>query len=254
MKDAAGGARCDPAKPFGAPTPVPNINSSLDETSFSLTQDETLGFVTRKTQTGGALLMTRRGADAAFGSPNTNATAAINAAGSIVTVSSGTDGLAVYLGTQGKIFVATRADATSSFDAGTAVTINGVGTVLPVIPKVSADGQTLYFYDNNAFSGTRSATREGTGQFGSPRLVTAGQLGAVSADELTIFYYAGTGVKTMTRASKADAFSNEVAVDSLSGFADNPMAVTADGCILYFSSNRPNGVGGIDIWESHRPN
>src|SRR5689334_2856199 len=49
--DAPGSSgRCDPARPFGAPVLVENVNSSNDEFGFAVTRDELTAFVGRIAQ------------------------------------------------------------------------------------------------------------------------------------------------------------------------------------------------------------
>ena len=33
---------------------------------------------------------------------------------------------------------------------------------------------------------------------------------------------------------------------------DAPMSISADGCVLYLSSDRAGGAGGFDIWQAQR--
>jgi len=275
--DTAGGpidapgtqARCDPTKPFGAPTLVPNINSSLDEESFSLTRDETTAFVTRYQQTSGGPVRTilstqRASADASFSIPNANSTSAINAGGNVWGVSSSSDGLTLYIsrqtGTQFGIFIASRAAAGASFDAGTLGTLSGTGMTDLFSPVISTDGQTLYFGDLG-FTDVLSATRlTNAATFGNKRTVASVQgSGILSTDELTMFYFKGDSahpndVMMATRTNKTGTFGTGTAVANVNSAAnDTPVALTYDGCVLYISSDRPGGVGGLDIWEAHRP-
>lgn len=93
--------RCDSTKPFGAPTLVENINSSLDENYFALSRDGSIAFVTRYLGegTGNArtlLSASRSPQTGAFDSPSATFTASINALGDTYEISSTSDGLRIY--------------------------------------------------------------------------------------------------------------------------------------------------------------
>jgi hypothetical protein len=241
----------------------------LDEISFSLTRDENIAFVARlaRTQSGVTrrLLSARRAANGMeFGAPNENATSAINAIGDVFQISSGADGLTLYIsrttGNQSGLFVATRSDADASFDSGTLATIGNSPARELFAPAISADGQTLYFGDAG-FSEVLSAPRIGDATtFGNMRSVAALAMGAgiVSADELTMFFSDSNSVMRndvfmATRADKTGSFGNRIVVDNVNSAAnDVPVAITNDGCVLYISSDRTDGLGGLDIWEAHR--
>jgi hypothetical protein len=276
--DAAGGApdasvdapgsqpRCDPTKPFGTPILVPNVNSSLDELSFSLTQDEKTAFVGRSTGTTTAtqtiLSSHRNSIDGDFDTPNANLTAAINASGIVSEVSAGTDGLTLYFsrqtGNQFGLHVATRPDANASFDAGTLLVIDGVNATELFSPALSADGQTLYFGDIS-FSQVFSASRGGSvATFINRKLISSAQAPVVvSSDELTMYSaLGGHDVLEATRVNKTATFGGNGAAGDIinvnTASSETPVAITRDGCVLYISSNRAGSVG-YDIWEAHRP-
>jgi len=265
--DASAVARCDPAKPFGTPIPVPNINTSNDETNFTLTRDELTGFVGYVVQppvSTGQLLVTQRaslGDD--FAAPSGALTTAINdATGTEYAPSSVADGLSLYFHRQTSadiaIIVASRADRSSAFPAGATVTAGGSGLVLALGAEISSDGSTLYWLDYNDFklwSATRGATPS---DFVGKTLASTFALGgtALSADELTLFYSNGNGddVLSTTRASKQVAFEPGAIVPNINtAQQDKPVFLTRDGCVLYLSSNRPGGLGGTDIWQARRP-
>ena len=261
-------ARCDRTKPFGAPTLLPNINSSLDEISFSLTRDEKTAFVARYAGSGTGQRRTilsaqRASTGDAFSTPSTTVTSAINSTGDEWRVSSGADCLTLYVSRDSGLggtpkfgsFVAVRADAGASFDAGTLITVDSTALTDTVTPTISGDGQTLYWSDLS-FSLIYSAGRVDAGRFAGKRTVSmTAQEPVISGDELTMYYsLGGNDVLAATRTSKTDMFSNETTLASVSSpSSDTPVAVTADDCVLYISSNRPGGIGGYDIWEARRP-
>jgi hypothetical protein len=273
MADAPGTSpRCDPTKPFGTPTPVEHVNSTLDEVSFTLTADETQAFVTRYAGMGSTdaktLLATRRSSnEAAFETPTASSTSTINAAGDVWGASSGSDGLTLYFyrfvnATSFFVFVASRASTDSKFDAGTVVKVDGSDLSGSWGPLISADGGTLYWGDES-FSNVSSATRAASaGNFLHKRAV-ADLVGyqdlVLSADELTLYSNrlgngSDTEVIASSRADKTGTFANQADVGGVNAAGvDIPVALTNDGCVLYISSDRPGGVGGRDIWQARRP-
>ncbi len=254
-------ARCDPAKPFGTPTHVEKVNSSLDEVAFSLTRDEKIAFVGRST----ILVAQRASTTVAFDVPDGGPTVAINGAvGTELGPSPVSDGLILYFHRQTPtdvgIFAATRADTSASFDAGMEVTVDGLSLTNALSPTISSDGQTLYWLDFNDFGKVFSATRNGGAtRFVNRRAASTIAIGfdpVLSADELTMFYSTGFAIDVLvsTRASKADMFGTGIPVANVNSAAnDVPVALTNDGCVLYISSLRSGGIGGYDIWEAHRP-
>jgi WD40-like Beta Propeller Repeat len=270
--DASGAqARCDPSKPFGMPRLVDNVNSSLDEYSFSFTPNEQTAFVGRTAVQGPstiAILATRRASTTvAFDVPNAGTTSAINGGdGDVPDGSPSFDGLILYFArlkpSDVEIFAATRSDGSASFDAGTHVTVDGADLIDALSPTITPDGQTLYWrgFLGNDYGKVFSATRNnGPTTFVNKRAVSTISTGFVpvlSADELTMFYTDGnaTDVLASTRTSKGDMFGTGVPVANVNSTAnDIPVALTNDGCVLYIRSQRSGGLGGYDIWEAHRP-
>lgn len=260
--DAPGSrARCDATKPFAAPTLVPNVNSEHDERDFSLTRDEKIAFVTRSaTSTSSMILAARRSSvDMEFSPPTQDLTVAINQANSdSYTASPTADGLTLYVsrGTDSGVYMATRQDVDSVFDAGVVVTLASHAlTSNAFYAKISGDGDTLY-YGDQSFSQTFSASRVGNAAFDGEFLVGP-MISApivLSDDELTMYYAGSSSVMISSRANKTAVFGAGSLVPNVSSSAfDLPVALTSDGCVLYISSNRAEGLGGFDIWEAHRP-
>lgn len=261
--------RCDPAKPFGAPVLVENVNTSNDEFSFSVTRDETIGFVGRVVQppaSSATILVTQRGASTGtFGAPAGTLTAAINSAtGDEHAGSPVADGLILYFhrqtGSTIGIFAATRGDAQSAFSAGTPITVDGSQLLNAIAPAISADGQTLYWLDFVDFGKVFAATRGGTPTIFTGRRpvssIAISSAPVLTADELTMFYAQGNGVDILvsTRALKSAPFGTGVPVPNVnSPMDDQPVALSHDGCVLYISSARSGGLGGRDVWQATRP-
>lgn len=262
-------ARCDPTKPFGAPTLVANVNTSNDDVSFTLTRDERTAFVGRVVQpptpSATILVAERQSTDADFGGPASTYTASINnASGDEYAPSPVADGLILYFHRQTAssgigIVAATRADATSTFSAGAAVTVDGSALLNALAPAISADGQTLYWIDFNDFkmhAATRGSTPTAFVNARDASTITLAGQPVLSSDELTLYYSQGNGVDVLEskRTDTSSMFGTGVPVANVnSAMDDSPVAVTGDGCILYISSTRSGGLGGHDIWQARRP-
>jgi WD40-like Beta Propeller Repeat len=177
--------------------------------------------------------------------------------------SSTADGLILYFhrqsgGTVG-VFAAGRVDAQSTFTAGAAVTVDGTSLVNTILPTISADGQTLYFVDltdTRVYAATRGASPTAFTGRRAASSVMIGSQPILSADELTMYYAQVNGVDVLvsTRASKTQQFGTGIPLgDGSSPAADQPVALSHDGCVLYISSARSGGLGGRDIWQAIRP-
>jgi hypothetical protein len=254
--------RCDPTKDFAAPTLVRNVNTSNDERSFSLTRDERTAFVSSATQ---VAVATRAATSDPFGVPAQADVAALNAVpGNEYGPSVDADGLALYFGrdltsADHRIYVATRAAAQTPLSAGSEVSIDGVGAGSSAFaPALSADGKTLYWVEGNTAL-VHAGTRVSAADLTAPRTVSTAftfVTPVLSSNELQMFYMPSNNshVFVSTRASKLDSFAPGVPIASVnSPGTDTPVFLTPDGCVLYLASDRPGGVGGLDIWEAHRP-
>lgn len=261
-----GTARCDPAKPFGAATLVDNINTSNDEFNFTTVRDDSVAFVGRVVQPpqASARILAAARSGAGYATPSDTVTAAINnASGDEYSGSPVADGLLLYFHRQTAagigILAAARSDAGGTFDAGTAVTVDGSGLVNALSPAISADGQTLYWLDFNDFGKVFAATRGATPTvFTNKRAVSTIAIGSapvLSADELQLYYSVNSAdILVSTRASKGESFGTGVPVPNVNSTAEDiPVALSFDGCLLYISSSRPSGIGGHDIWVARRP-
>ncbi|HEU0033525.1 MAG TPA: hypothetical protein VFQ53_22995 [Kofleriaceae bacterium] len=265
--DGPPGARCDPTKTFGTPTLVEAVNSSNDETAFSLTRDEQTAFVGRVFQppiSTAQIFVSHRGNDGKFAAPTMDETSSLNGTGGDeYSPSPVADGLTLYFHRQDTaqiaIHAASRTDATATFAVDSVVTAGTSGIVNALSPTISDDGQTLYWLDFGDFK-LRSATRGGTPTiFNPPTLASTVDMGAapvLTSDELTMFYTQGnaTDILVSTRATKTDAFGIGIPVENVNSAAqDMPVWLTRDGCVLYLASTRSGGLGGFDLWEAHRP-
>lgn len=260
-------ARCDPTKDFGEPTLLPFFNSAFDD-RIEMTRDELLAFVYRFDGTSTTILTSRRAsASDEFPppSPDPSLVAIIAAPGTEGSFSLTADGLVAYFVRQPPaeapdIFVAKRSAPSGIFGEGTRVTV-GLSPLMAVLDRVSisADGQTLYwldYYDANLRSATRTNAIDRFGNQTASSVANAIYSHVISEDELTLFYSDGflTDILVTTRFDRTIPFGTGVPLSNVnSPQQDTPLFLTVDGCLLYLASRRPGGLGGFDIWVSHRP-
>lgn len=83
---------------------------------------------------------------------------------------------------------------------------------------------------------------------------------SISADELALYFHSkrpgGAGnfdLYVATRASTTDVFGSPTNLDSINTeFMDRAPNISVGGLFLFFDSNRPDGVGGSDLWMASR--
>lgn len=216
-------ARCDLTKELEDPTLVPNINSSFDEVEIAMTSDERTAFITRNTDpftyppTCCSLLMSERtspGDDFPVPAEDLRLSNVLGASGYEHFIKITGDGLILYYNHystyESVMSVAARASRKDAFSAGTPVTVDG--PPLSNAPLwLSADGQALYWWDGTVDGGTWSATR--TFSFstfgGRTKVAPPITFGALSRDQLTLFYYQDSlgDIMAASRSSQAVPFS-----------------------------------------------
>lgn len=271
--DAAVVPRCDPAKPFGAPTLVANINSSARDQGAKLLDDLTILFGSDRSGTAGLYMATRSSPASPFGTPVPLTT--INSTGAVSGPSPTGDGLTLYYtltptANNGEIYVTGRASRSSAFPAGTVVAgINSTSEDLD--PSITEDGSTLYF--DSARGGVALhlyvAVRQPNGSFGSPQALTNLNTTMVdghpvlSHDGLTLYWSSTrtdggaqgvTDIWIAKRTSTAGSFGTPARVPELSSTNGESVSwIAPDDCLVYLQSDRPGGLGLQDIYQAVRP-
>jgi hypothetical protein len=166
----------------------------------------------------------------------------------------------------GDIFYATRPDLASEFS--TPVPVSELDTAkFESGPTLTDDALDIMFERNLGGGGDLyEATRTATGApfTGITALATVNSPADetdpfVSADGLRLVFDSSTAsngydLYETTRPARASAFAAPTPLTELNTTSDdyNP-TVSADGLDIFFSSNRPGGPGGLDIYTAHRP-
>lgn len=177
------------------------------------------------------------------------------------------DGSTLYFsvgaGNNEDLYVATRADRSAQFSAGTPVQeLNSA--FLDSTPSLSADGLVMHFASTR--TGTQGArdlmvaTRPDTGSSFEPpswmsELNTAGTEMSpdLTSDLLTIVYMSDGDLWIAERTAAELPFDAPSKLDEVSSTADESgVALSSDGLVLYFSSARAGGFGLRDIWVATR--
>ncbi len=208
--DPWGASRLSSGDPFGMPELVSELQTSMRDSRISTTMDDRVAvFASDRTGTLGALDLWQatRGPDGVFGAPSSSLFASINTAGNEFDPELTPDGLDLYwapdtAGLQ-QIHHASRTTIDAAFDHDAVVAVTAPGQNAYYDPGISPDQRVLVF---------------------------AADDGSSNADS-RLFY--------ATRATPADDFGlalELVELDTTSHDGDADLA--ADGCTLYFSSNR----------------
>jgi Tol biopolymer transport system component len=176
--------------------------------------------------------------------------------------------------TNADIFVATRPNLGAAFGSPTRFTVANDAAAYD--GKLAMSTDELTFVVSSDRTGTQGGadlwvsvrTALGNG-FGIPSEIHLGNVDdakdqedpVISTDKLRL-YLAPQSVATnqqhivmATRATEQDDFDAPVAIAELdSGLGDADPALTDDERLIVFSSNRPGGSGGIDLWYATRAN
>jgi hypothetical protein len=140
--------------------------------------------------------------------------------------------------------------------------------------SLSADGLSLFFesdYPNGGYWNLFVVTRETTADPWGDRVKLGPAVNTlnlndwnpnISADGLELYFGRGDRAKGIqidlwvtTRETTNDAWRAAVSLGETVNSADHEdePAISRDGLTLYFSSNRPGGLGGTDLWITTRP-
>ncbi len=271
--------RCDPTKPFGTPTLVPNVNTSSEEDGAVLADDLTLYLISNRPGGAGGLdiyVATRDSVQNVFRAAQP--LAGINSPGGELWPQLTRDQRTMFYAYAapaspvGDIYVTTRSSPAVAFAPGSPVAqVNSTSDDGDLF--LWRDGEALYFISSRTGSiGSMDiyvSVRRTDGSYGLAEpiseLNTAEHDGhpVVLPDGLTIYWGShrpdgggarGNEVWRATRSSTSAPFSNLARVSELNtDAADAPTWVTPDECHIYLTSTRPGGIGGQDIWEATRP-
>jgi hypothetical protein len=253
--DAAG--PCTHDMPFGSPMLVDGISSSDDEHSFRPTADGLTAIVGKGVLTAGRLyIATRASTTVSFGSPTLIPGVVNGALAEYGQLS--TDGLAIYFDSDRtgnfNIFKSTRPTTSDAFGTPAEITVLNT-TDYEAHPYLTPDGA-IYFYRSTTAGKQirRSAPNGASFDVSTPLAgITSWAWPVVTPDELELFVAGNPHMFRATRASTSQPFSAPLMMAGFSGLnVAEPSHVSADNCELYFSSDRPDGAGGRDIWVAKR--
>lgn len=218
----AGPRNCDPTKPFGTPTPVAGFATTTDVACPWLTPDELTMYIQVVPPDAGAHWYIESTSRAKTTDPfGPLVWTAANQPYNQYRPALSPDGLTMFFGFNNfvitRLWFATRSSTLADFSNPTA--LSGVassnGNDDEESPFNTADGQELWFVSNR------------TGGLG--------------------------GLDVYVAEKSGQGFANPTAVASINSTDDEyDPVLSADGLTIYFSSKRPGGVGGSDIWWSHR--
>jgi hypothetical protein len=263
-------ARCDPARPFGAVIPLPQLSSPQAEIGVELADDGLTGFLwSDRTGIDQIYETSRATLDDALGAPRLVTALMTPGAADRDPCPSG-DGLSIVFtslrpgggGGDWDLWVSRRASRAAAFDAPSPLTASNDGAA-NWGPYLTSSGRALYYVVGTDLVVARRDTVNG--QFGPATVL--GELNtpdaefepAVTPDELTIFFASnrpdgkgGLDIYTAKRTSTAGSFGAPVGVDELNtGDDDIPSWISADLCEIHLT--RTNGSNGWDLYYARRP-
>ena len=255
--------RCTPGAAFGPPELVAEISTTSGEPAAALTEDELTIYFSRN---GTLMIATRATRSAPFGNVRS---AGLPNGGADDNPALTFDGRQLFFSTT------ERGDSGAAEVYVAQVVDGGLASPSPVRgvppettdPFPNGDAGALY-YSAGRDGGTSDiffATGLGSPAVNEQRLAISdaesdGQP-VLSRDELSLYIgsrRAGTvglsDIFVATRARVGDPFANAVSLGPAVNSAGNdlPVWISTDACVLYFTSDRPGGAGGRDIYRTTR--
>lgn len=284
--DAADGSgRCDPKKAFAQVEVLPGVSTAAEESTVWVSPDELTAYVSDGD--GNLKKSTRASPDLPFGAPaDAPELANVNqAAGALSAPSLTQDGLVLAVALNATVqansgaYVATRASVSEPFGPLAQARTRGAAIGAVGEPFLALDGLSLFVARAGDGQDLGSYPRDVAGTYGDGgKDFTSYAIGTtldtlntldderrpvVSKDLLTIVFASnrspGSGANTdlylATRAGPQGTFGAPVrlAEPVSSPNADRPGTLSPDGCVLYFTSDRPGGFGGSDVYVARRP-
>jgi hypothetical protein len=271
--DSGDAARCNPATAFGAPVPLTTLNTPYDDEFAQLMPDErTLYFSSDRPGGLGQddiYVSMRTTVDAGWGAPSL--VPGVNTSGDERGPSVTGDALFLYaftgVGPNYQVAVATRPDTLTNFGAlGLVTAIDSSGNrnhTEHVLPDHSAlyfasdrDGGVLQLYRAARVAGSFQTPQGVAGSFVNTS--DNASYPTITPDELTLYFTSdrsgGAGsldIWMATRASTSVDFGAAVNVVGVNTPGiDQPSWISADGCVLYYTSN--GGGGAYDLYVATR--
>lgn len=261
--------RCDLAKPFSSPVPIPGaVNTSADEVTPRYTADELTLVFSRYLSTSDAglddydlYIATRPSNDVAF--PAATAITELDTPAGEYDPFLFADGLTIYFasdrpdGARQRIYAATRPSLTSPFAAP--IDVGALDLAASYVGQPFFVPETTVYFADVDQGGIFTATAQ-SGTFTSPVLVaglpdSGPQFPSLTGDALTIYVSgagAGDDVFVATRPDLASPFGALTPVPELdSSSDDDPSWVSPDGCVIVLMSDRQ---GDFDMYFAQRGN
>lgn len=288
--DGAVSVTCDPSKPFSTATLEPAFASAADEYDIWVSADELTAYLSINDYGPGELRKSvRTSRDEPFPTPTEVAEldAVNDSTSSVSSPSLSANGLRLYFrgnGTNKGAFVSERAALDQPFGVPQQVTVRGG-------PRADAYGDVFYaasaghlfLASGSTYSammiGEHEPDLDGTYTEGTPTAYSfqpGGMLGTINsepaddidrrpvtdADGLILLFASNRSPASGTnldlyearRAGIGGEFAAPVrlAEPVNSPGEDRPGSLSADGCTMYFTSNRPGGAGGFDVYRARR--
>lgn len=245
--------------PWGPPTNLTSLNTTASDWSPTLS-DDGLELIFETTRSGNQDLYRAVRATTVDPFDPPIPLTVLNTMQSEASPSLSRDRLTVYFSSsrsgQELLYRATRSDKDGAF--GAPAVVPELASMPLLGPAISASGDELFFTDISASSIMRAVLTNGTFSVAGvvPELgTTASAYPDLSRDGTTIYFDTSSSrLDSATRSAPGAPFSMLVTLTETDSSAGEADAELGDGDrTMVFSSNRPAGVGGWDIWLTTRP-